>query len=107
MKWREDKDDSIMKFAMDGDIDTIKAIAKYNPGLLHKTDELGWTVLHTAARYGQLDIFKFLLEQGADMNLLTDAGYSPLAIARSFAGENHPISSFLESIGAEYTRPGH
>lgn len=57
----------------------------------------GWTVLHFAAVDGNLAVVKFLVEQGANIRLLTDGrvGFTPLALAAR-AG-HFEIVKYLES----------
>jgi ankyrin repeat protein len=86
-----------------GDLNGLQAMAKFNPRALAEVDKLGWTAFHEGTRSGNLEVVKFLLDNGADMNVLTDAGLSPLWIARHFLGENHEVSKYLEELGAILT----
>ncbi len=69
------------------------------------------TVLHLAARGGSKQIVKLLLEWGADVNAVNDAGWTPLysavyighcAVAEMLIGKNPAV---LRSHGGEET-PG-
>lgn len=59
--------------------------------------------LHYAIAGEQLDIVKFLVERGADLNFRTSdgTGPSPLNIAVLELGEDHPITKLLIELGAE------
>jgi hypothetical protein len=50
-----------------------------------------------------LDVLKFLIDQGVDMNARTfeGEGPSPLNIAKYDHGLEHPVSMLLVSLGAE------
>jgi ankyrin repeat protein len=57
--------------------------------------------LHEGVRGGHLDVVKYLVENGADVNAKTNnAGGTPLWWAKKSLEENDPVISFLESIGA-------
>jgi ankyrin repeat protein len=83
----------------------LQAVAAFNPDGLKEADKLGWTAFHEGTRSGKLEIVKFLLDHGADINLLTDAGISPLWIAHNYLGENHEVSKYLEELGAIASPP--
>lgn len=48
-----------------------------------------------------MDVVKFLVESGVDVNAQTKAEVSPLGIAIGRWGETHKITEYLKSIGAE------
>jgi ankyrin repeat protein len=57
--------------------------------------------LHEGARAGQLEVVKYLVEQGADLNVKTGGkGGSALWWAKQKLEEDHPVIAFLESYGA-------
>ena len=57
--------------------------------------------LHEGARAGNLDVVKYLVEQGADVNAKTKgAGGSALWWAKQSLEDEDPVVSFLESVGA-------
>jgi len=69
-------------------------------------DTNGWRPLHEGARGGHLDVVKYLVENGADVNATTGSdGGTALYYARRVLEENHPVISFLESLGALDTGP--
>lgn len=48
-----------------------------------------------------MDVVKFLVENGADVNAKTgEGGGTPLYLAKSYLDEDNPIIAFLESMGA-------
>ncbi|WP_407809560.1 ankyrin repeat domain-containing protein, partial [Staphylococcus aureus] len=38
----------------------------------------GYTPLHVACHFGQINMVRFLLQHGADVNAITSHGYTPL-----------------------------
>ena len=56
--------------------------------------------LHEGVRSGHLEVVKYLVENGADVNALTDRdGSSALWWAKQVFEEGHPVIEFLESVG--------
>lgn len=94
-------------FAQQGDVTGLKGLKKANPKALLKKDRNGWTPLHEAVRGGHTDAVKFLISVGADKNARTNHGQgsSPLALAVEELTANHPVSRYLEGIGAENLTP--
>jgi len=68
---------------------------------MHEADDNGWTVLHEAARSGKLEMVKLILKRGADKNLLTSTGVTPLNIARQYLQAGDELIEYLESIGVK------
>jgi ankyrin repeat protein len=71
-------------------------------------DKNGWQPLHEATRGGHLDAVKFLVEQKADVNAVTNfgkGGVSPYYIALKNHGYDHPVTQFLSSVGAKLVGP--
>jgi ankyrin repeat protein len=93
------------KAAIVGDITQLARLAEEDADLIHKKDENGWRPLHEAVRTGQKHVIEFLVERGADVNELTHKGESPLHLGRIFLDADHPVLSYLESLGAEDLEP--
>ncbi|VVC30942.1 Ankyrin repeat-containing domain,Ankyrin repeat [Cinara cedri] len=63
----------------------------------------GWTPLHSAAYFGQLDIVKFLINtRGADFNAKTDQGWTPLLLAVQ-KGNLDVVKYLVDEKGADFT----
>ena len=62
-----------------------KLLKDYVPGqsfnIIDLRDNNGWAPLHEAARWGRLDAVKYLIGNGADMNIRCNIG-TPLKVAR-------------------------
>ena len=85
-----------------GDLYTLKYLAWSDPTQLSRADGQGWTPLFSAIRKGHLNVVKFLIEQGADINAVTgiSAYRTPLAVAYEHHGEESSISKYLRIKGA-------
>jgi len=90
--------------AQKGDVKALIDIIDKKEHLVKHADANGWTPLHEGVRAGHVDVVKLLVEKGADVNALTgngdEEGESPLWWAKQSLGEDHPMISFLESLGA-------
>mmetsp|Transcript_22427 Transcript_22427/g.28300 ORF Transcript_22427/g.28300 Transcript_22427/m.28300 type:complete len:455 (-) Transcript_22427:139-1503(-) len=84
----------------EGNIKQLSKIISEKAYLVHAKDENGWTPMHEAARTGSVDAVKLLVENGADVNALTEYGQSPLHLAKSEHGDDHPLVDFFTDIGA-------
>ncbi|MOA21233.1 Ankyrin repeats (3 copies) [compost metagenome] len=63
------------------ELDKVKKILASNPALIHGRDEYEFTVLHGAVNTENVEMIRYLIEQGADVNAQNDEGYTPLHIA--------------------------
>jgi prolyl 4-hydroxylase len=70
--------------------------------LVHAKDDNGWTPLHEGARAGHVDVVKYLVEKGANVNERSQNGKGGNALF--YAYENHgkesAVYQFLETTGA-------
>lgn len=72
--------------AEQNNLDLLKDIVRYGGNVtIPKSD--GYTALHVAVTEGNVDIVKFLLDQGADIDKLSDNGWSPRSLADQQAHE--------------------
>lgn len=85
-----------------GDVEALKELAVDNKRALHTADKNGWQPIHEAIRGGHYDAVKMLIENGADMNAITNQGdgVSPYHIALRSLSKEHPVAQYLESLGA-------
>ena len=70
-----------------------------DPSLLHSKDDRAWTYLHQFALAGSAATVKVLLEAGADPNVRTDHGITPLQLAKSLGWEK--VMALLVGRGAK------
>jgi hypothetical protein len=97
--------DDIFKAARDGTVEDVKYFIEEKgvsvnskTGMNNLLFNLGETALHVAALCGKIEIVKYLISKGADVNAKTEGGVTPLhntAIptesARDIASRNAPI----------------
>merc|ERR1719232_1870864 len=73
-------------------------MAALNPSLLDSQDRNGWTPLHEAARHGNVEIVRFLLNHGADLNKVTSSGKTAHQIAEEFLPPDSDVISYLTEL---------
>jgi prolyl 4-hydroxylase len=76
--------------------------------MVHEPDGNGWLPIHEAARSGNVEIIKILLDHGADINARTDfgEGHSTLNIALGYHDPSSEIVEFFAGRGARALSPG-
>jgi len=72
--------------------------ANINAALI-KPSAVGWTTLHYAAINGDVELVKYLIKYGADVNKATGEGSTPLYLAQ--LGKHEEIVKLLKSAGAK------
>jgi prolyl 4-hydroxylase len=94
--------------AAHGDIDSLMELAAEDKRALHLKDKNGWQPIHEAVRGGHLETVKYLVQQNADVNSVTNfgkGGVSPYYISVQNHGHEHPVTEFLSSLGAIMVGP--
>jgi ankyrin repeat protein len=84
-----------------GDLETVKTMLEQNPDLLNARGDSERTPLLEAVLSRQAGICEFLLEKGADFNLINKEGFAPLHFA-AFLGETELVK-LLVAKGAPLT----
>lgn len=84
-----------------GDVQDNKQLAREYKQLLHKKDESLWQPIHEAARAGNLDVIKLLVEtRGADINSSVTNfgdGSSVYNVAIQAFSPDHPVALYCTS----------
>jgi len=94
--------------AFTGNIETMLHILENERGeMVHEPDGNGWLPIHEAARAGNIEIIKILLDHGADIDARTEwgEGHSVLRVAMQFHEQDSGIVKFLEQKGAQSIIP--
>ena len=91
--------EEIKNVIQSGDLARLQALAAKTPGLLRFKDERGRTLLHGAAAAGQMDIARWLIERGAEVDARTAQISTPLMYA-ALAGKGD-MARLLISKGAD------
>ena len=73
---------SLFEAVKDGNLAELKLMIQSSLWNLNQQDEDGRTILHIAVLYGYMEIIIYLIkEAGADLEIKTNKGYTPLACA--------------------------
>jgi ankyrin repeat protein len=86
----------------DHDVAKIQSMLREKAAVNEK-DWLGYSPLHWACYFGYTDVAKLLLDSGANHNLISDTGRTPLEIARAMDYEQ--IAELLCKHGAKEYEP--
>jgi len=88
--------------AQGGDIESLKKALDDKKDLVTARDANGWQPLHEGARGGHLEVVRYLVENGADVNARTgnEKGGTALYYAKQKFDDEHPVVAFLEELGA-------
>ena len=87
------------KAAEIGDMLILETIAEEYPDDLEEKDSNGWQPIHLAVRGGHFDAVDLMIDYDVDINSLTNAGDSPLTIAKNLLREGHPVTHLLIAHG--------
>ena len=100
--WRSHHEYAVHEAAAKNNINKLSKLARSDQSLLFTPDENGWEPIHEAARGGHKEVLEFLIDNGADIDARTHwgEGTSPLNIALQVHSDDHPVSEFLQGLGA-------
>ncbi len=90
---------SLMSAVASNDVNGVKFFAKAGPASINQKNFGGATALHIAAREGNLEIAKILIESGANINAADNEGWTPLM--RSSLAAKRDIVELLLSKNAQ------
>lgn len=91
-----------------GDTPYILRMLKANPSLASAYSHDGWTALHLAAHFGQIDTARALLEHGADVSLRSRNALDNLPLHAALAGREHPpLVTLLLDAGSDVNARQH
>lgn len=82
--------------AADNNIDKVKEFLKSPQYTPNSRDQNGYTPIHAAAEYAHLDLLKFLIKEGGDVNIKDSDGDTPL-----HACESVEAAKLLVGLGAD------
>jgi hypothetical protein len=88
----------LMEAVANNDIDGVRFFSKSSAAVINQKNFGGATALHIAARQGNLEMARILVENGADVNAIDLEGWTPLMRAAFF--QNNEIVDLLLSNGA-------
>ena len=69
----------IAYFIKKGDLESVRSFIESGYDVnAAETGDFGSSLLHNAIRYGQMEIFNYLIDQGADLDFVDAVGWTPL-----------------------------
>jgi ankyrin repeat protein len=84
-----------------GDLEAVKRELSGNPALLNQPEgPFGLTPLHKAAAADEVEIARFLIENGALVNVPSNLGQTPYSVAMD-ANASDEMMELLKSYGAD------
>lgn len=86
---------ALMSAVANNDVNGVKFFSKAGRALINQKNFGGATALHVAAREGNTEIAKTLIENGADVNVVDNEGWTPLMRA-SLAGNKDIVALLLQ-----------
>ncbi|MCX6556248.1 MAG: ankyrin repeat domain-containing protein [Candidatus Aminicenantes bacterium] len=86
--------DDIFAPVKKGELDSVKTLLEKDPALLNARGESDRTPLLEAVLSRQPAVFEFLLEKGADFNLVNKEGFAPVHFA-AFLGETELVKMLI------------
>jgi hypothetical protein len=84
-----------------GEVERLAEVLAWYPELLDGFSRDGFTLLHLAARYGQPETLRLLLEKGARTDLVSTDGAQPTALHAAVVGGSVASVELLLAAGAE------
>ncbi len=84
-----------------GDVESIRECLKKDPAILNAPSEEGNTALGYAAYFGNTDAVEFLIEQGADVNAVSENDLKLRPLHSACSGGHNSIASLLLEAGAD------
>lgn len=78
---------------------SVSGSANYD--MLHARDANDWQAIHEAASNGHLEVLKYLVDKGSDINAMTKDGGSVLWWAKNSLDGKDSVITYLEELGAK------
>jgi hypothetical protein len=96
----EELNKAIYKVVDDGNVSGLRDLLETYDNITERDIDYGRKALHVAARYGHVDVAKLLVQNGANINAMTNGGWSVLCYA-SYFSESVPLPLELLCLGAK------
>jgi ankyrin repeat protein len=90
-----------------GKAERIKTLLKEDQSLISAYSPDGWTALHLAAHFGQVEAARTLIERGADAGARSRNGLTNMPLHAALAGRHNDMTRLLLAHGAEVNARQH
>ena len=90
---------SLMNATINEDVQAVKFFAKSGVAIVNQKNIGGATALHIASRNGSVEIAKILIENGANVNVADNEGWTP--IMRAALSKNPELIKIFLNVGAD------
>ena len=87
---------TLLESIANGNIQNVQASISSGININEKINQLGWTALHAAVMFKQIDIVKLLIQNHADVNAKDDSGQTPLFLAVE-SGQTDTVDLLIEN----------
>ena len=84
-----------------GDLDRVTELWIFDPAIVATRSGDGFTPLHLAAFFGQVETAGFLLDRGADVDAVGNGWMTGTALHAAASGRHAPVIAVLLSAGAQ------
>lgn len=84
-----------LDYAKNADFEKCKSLILQNNSYINVQPNNRWSVLHQAAFFGNSEMVLWLLNHGADKNLINNQGKKPLDVAYGYYGDIQPMNELL------------
>lgn len=101
-----DWDTALQWAAERGRLDLVQLLRKFGARLDSPPTAYGWTVLQGAVISENVDLVKYLLESGADVNFYNAESYIPSPLASAARSANLELFQLLQEAGANMVEQG-
>ena len=88
--------ENIWVAASDGDLERVKHLLEVEGVSVNAQDEVGYSPLHAAASYGEIQVLEYLLARGGDVTIKDEDGDTPLLVC-----EQPEVYEMLIAAGAD------
>jgi ankyrin repeat protein len=95
---------NIFEAAATSRVERVRELLKEQPDLIHAYSTDGWTALYL--NFGNLDIVKLLLDNGADINAISKNGFVATPLQGSVVMKNSTLGKLLLDRGANVSPRG-
>jgi ankyrin repeat protein len=99
--------DDVFTASQNGDLVKLRIMLEANPSLVKDFHGDGWTALHLAAHFGQLEAAELLLSYGADSNARSLNSFDNTPLHAAVAGNHADMVELLVADGSDLNSRQH